>query len=158
MSSKKRWAALTALIAAILIYLITGKLDLSHVLGELHTGTGSVQQQQHQDGKADYTLQFPLSRYPETGAHIREAIAAGKSAICTIDRSGAEENRKQSLKGIPTRKGYDRDEWPMAMCREGGIGADIKYVTPADNRGAGSWISNQLDNYPDGTRVLIEVK
>ncbi|MFD1885969.1 NucA/NucB deoxyribonuclease domain-containing protein [Paenibacillus wenxiniae] len=155
MSSKKKWAAVTALIAAILIYLITGKVDLSHVLGQLQTDTGSVKQQQ---GHTDYTLQFPLSRYPETGAHIREAIAAGKSAVCTIDRSGAEANRKASLKGIPTRKGYDRDEWPMAMCQEGGTGADIKYVTPADNRGAGSWISNQLDNYPDGTRVLFEVK
>ncbi len=155
MSSKKKWAAVTALIAAILIYLITGKLDLTNVLGELQTGTGSVKQQQ---GSAEYTLKFPLDRYPETGAHIREAIAAGKSAICTIDRSGAEENRKASLKGVPTRKGYDRDEWPMAMCQEGGTGADIKYVTPADNRGAGSWISNQLDNYPDGTRVLFEVK
>jgi len=155
MSSKKKWAAVTALIAAILIYLVTGKIDLSNVMGELQNGTGSVQQQQ---GKADYTLQFPMDRYPKTGAHIKEAIAAGKSAVCTIDRSGADENRKESLKGVPTRKGYDRDEWPMAMCREGGTGADIKYVTPADNRGAGSWISNQLDNYPDGTRVLFELK
>lgn len=46
-----------------------------------------------------YTLEFPSSRYPETGAHIRDAIATGHSAVCTIDRDGAEENRKESLKG-----------------------------------------------------------
>ena len=29
---------------------------------------------------------------------------------------------------------------------------------PADNRGAGSWVGNKLDKYPDGTRVKFEVK
>ncbi|WP_436449008.1 NucA/NucB deoxyribonuclease domain-containing protein [Paenibacillus sp. BT-177] len=107
---------------------------------------------------AGYTLEFPSSRYPETGAHIRDAIAAGHSAVCTIDRDGAEENRKESLKGYPTKKGYDRDEWPMAMCAEGGAGADIRYITPSDNRGAGSWVSHQLDKYADGTKVRFIVK
>lgn len=107
---------------------------------------------------ADLTLEFPSSLYPETGAHIKEAIADGASAVCTIARKGAEENRSESLKGTPTKKGYDRDEWPMAMCEEGGAGADIAYVTPADNRGAGAWISAKLENYPDGTRVEFVVK
>lgn len=104
------------------------------------------------------TLVFPKERYPETGAHIKSAIEHGESNICTIERDGADHNRDLSLKGVPTKKGYDRDEWPMAMCAEGGAGADIMYVTPADNRGAGSWISNQLEKYPDGTRVEIIVK
>jgi hypothetical protein len=107
---------------------------------------------------AGYTLEFPSSRYPETGAHIRDAIAFGHSAVCTIDRDGAEENRKESLKGYPTKKGYDRDEWPMAMCAEGGAGADIRYITPSDNRGAGSWVSHQLEKYADGTKVRFIVK
>lgn len=98
-------------------------------------------------------LEFPADRYPETAQHIQDAIKAGKSDTCTIDRSGAEENRDASLKGIPTKKGYDRDEWPMAMCAEGGTGADIEYITPSDNRGAGSWVGNQLEDYPDGTIV-----
>lgn len=98
-------------------------------------------------------LTFPSDRYPETAKHIQDAIAKGESATCTIDREQAEENRKESLKGVPTKKGYDRDEWPMAMCQEGGTGADIKYITPSDNRGAGSWVGNQLEDYADGTRV-----
>lgn len=103
-------------------------------------------------------LDFPEDRYPETGKHIKDAVEAGASAVCTIDRDGAEENRKESLDDIPTKKGYDRDEWPMAMCAEGGSGADIEYITPSDNRGAGSWVGNQLDDYPDGTRVEFIVK
>lgn len=106
----------------------------------------------------DVKIDFPEDRYPLTAKHIKEAIESGESKICTIDREGAEENRKLSLKGIPTKSGYDRDEWPMAMCEEGGEGADIEYIPPSDNRGAGSWVGNQLENYEDGTKVYIEVQ
>ena len=101
---------------------------------------------------------FPADRYPDTARHIQDAIQKGESPICTIDREGAEENRSLSLKGVPTKKGFDRDEWPMAMCQEGGEGADIEYITPKDNRGAGSWVGNQLENLADGTRVEFMFK
>lgn len=103
------------------------------------------------------TIEFPSDRYPETAAHIREAIAHGESDTCTIDRTHIGDHRKESLKGIPTKKGKDRDEWPMALCREGGKGADVKYVRPADNRGAGAWIRNKLKKYRDGTRVRFVI-
>ncbi|PGC53823.1 NucA/NucB deoxyribonuclease domain-containing protein [Bacillus pseudomycoides] len=103
-------------------------------------------------------LEFPSSKYPQTAAHIKDAIANGKTDICTIDRDGASERRKQSLANVPTKKGYDRDEYPMAMCREGGKGADIKYIKPTDNRGAGSYIGNKLEKLPDGAKVKIVVK
>ncbi|MEC0385658.1 NucA/NucB deoxyribonuclease domain-containing protein [Bacillus velezensis] len=106
----------------------------------------------------DYKISFPSSRYPETAKHIEDAIANGASKICTIDREGAEENRKESLKDVPTRQGFDRDEYPMAMCSEGGAGADIEYISPKDNRGAGSWVSHELHDMPDGAKVLFEVK
>lgn len=108
--------------------------------------------------KGTVQLEFPADKYPETGKHIKDAVEAGASAVCTIDRTGAEENRDESLKGVPTKKGYDRDEWPMAMCAEGGSGADIEYITPSDNRGAGSWVGNQLEDYSDGTQVEFIIK
>lgn len=101
----------------------------------------------------DVTLNFPFYRYPYTGDHVRDAIAAGHPSVCTIERDGAEERREQSLAGIPTKSVYDRDEWPMAMCEEGGYGASVRYVPSSDNRGAGAWVGNQLESYPDGTRV-----
>ncbi|MBS4162571.1 DNA-entry nuclease [Klebsiella pneumoniae] len=106
----------------------------------------------------DYKISFPSSKYPETAKHINDAIAKGASKICTIDRDGVEENRKESLKDVPTKRGYDRDEYPMAMCSEGGAGADIEYISPEDNRGAGSWVSHELHELPDGAKVLFEVK
>ncbi|MGH1295097.1 DNA-entry nuclease [Bacillus pretiosus] len=106
----------------------------------------------------DQVLEFPKERYPQTGKHITDAIKEGHSEVCTIDRGGAADRRKLSLAPYPSKKGYDRDEWPMAMCKEGGKGAHIEYISPADNRGAGSWVGNKLDKYPDGTRVKFDVK
>ncbi|MEC0280478.1 NucA/NucB deoxyribonuclease domain-containing protein [Bacillus halotolerans] len=140
----KRWMAMLLLAAAVFLCL----------LGKDMTAPQQVK------GAAlyDKILYFPLSRYPETGDHIRDAIAEGHSDICTIDREGADKRREESLKGIPTKPGYDRDEWPMAVCEEGGAGADVRYVTPSDNRGAGSWVGNQMSSYPDGTKVLFIVQ
>jgi len=106
----------------------------------------------------DVTLLFPSNNYPETALHIYGAIEQGASAICTIDREGAADNRKASLAGVDTKNGYDRDEWPMAMCEEGGAGASVAYIDASDNRGAGSWVGNRLTDYPDGTRVLFVVE
>lgn len=102
----KRWMAMLLLAAAVFLCL----------LGKDMTAPQQVK------GAAlyDKILYFPLSRYPETGDHIRDAIAEGHSDICTIDRDGADKRREESLKGIPTKPGYDRDEWPMAVCEEGG--------------------------------------
>ncbi|MBH5317780.1 excalibur calcium-binding domain-containing protein [Paenibacillus sp. GSMTC-2017] len=105
----------------------------------------------------DHELIFPSDKYPETAKHIIKAIENGESNICTIDRNGSDENREESLKGIETKKGFDRDEWPMAMCTEGGKGADVAYVESSDNRGSGSWVGNQLTDYPDGTKILFIV-
>ncbi|AUS27046.1 competence protein [Paenibacillus polymyxa] len=46
----------------------------------------------------------------------------------------------------------------MALCAEGGEGADIKYISPKDNRGAESWVGHKLDDYANGTKVEFIVK
>lgn len=103
-------------------------------------------------------LYLPSDRFPETAAHIKDAIAKGKTDICTIDRNGASERRKQSLANVPTKKGYDRDEYPMAMCAEGGNGASVRYIKPSDNRGAGSYVGSKVGKLPDGAKFKIVVE
>ncbi|MEK4781240.1 NucA/NucB deoxyribonuclease domain-containing protein [Bacillus sp. FSL L8-0199] len=132
-------------------------------VGLLFTGCSTIQnsnsvKQTSGSQNIAQVIELPSNKYPETAAHIKDAIANGKTDICTIDRDGAAERRKQSLANVPTKKGYDRDEYPMAMCREGGKGADIKYIKPADNRGAGSYIGNKVEKIPDGEKVKIVVK
>src|SRR5262249_57123369 len=51
--------------------------------------------------------------YPESVDHIHSQIGQGNSQTVTINRPGAKQNRRDSLRGIPTVKGSDRDEWPM---------------------------------------------
>ncbi|ATO30290.1 sporulation protein [Bacillus atrophaeus] len=118
----------------------------------------SENQKASEDKEYDETISFPSDRYPETAKHIQDAINEGESDVCTIDRDGAEERREQSLKDVAVKTGYDRDEWPMAMCKEGGEGASVEYIAPSDNRGAGSWVGHQLTDYPDGTKVLFTIQ
>jgi Deoxyribonuclease NucA/NucB len=87
------------------------------------------------------------ARYPETTDHILDAQRAGHAALLHIDRENEELHREQSLGGFPTRPGYDRDEYPPAMSREGGTGADVRYINPSDNRGAGAVMGNTLEPY-----------
>ena len=97
-------------------------------------------------------------RYPESAQHIDDAVAQGHPDVLTIDRAGATQNRAESLDGIPTRTGQDRDEFPPAMFREGGDGASVRYIDPSDNRGAGACIGNQCRGLEDGTQIRIVVE
>lgn len=107
--------------------------------------------------ETDATLTVSLSRFPNVAGHIRDAEAAGESKACTIDRPGATQRRQDSLRGVKTAKGKDRDEFPPAMCKEGGTGADVRLVPSAENRSEGAWMERQLKRWPNGTRILITV-
>jgi hypothetical protein len=60
--------------------------------------------------------------------HALDARRAGHRRILHIRRDEATANRRASLRGIPTKPRYDRDEYPPAMSDEGGKGADVRYV------------------------------
>ena len=105
----------------------------------------------------DYTLKLDLKEYPQAFGHIKDAIANGLPSIVTINRKGIKQNRRNSLKGIKTKPKLDRDEWPMAMFKEGGTGASVRHIDQSDNRGAGSKIGKILSNLPDGTKIKVEV-
>ncbi|MEE4273253.1 MAG: RHS repeat-associated core domain-containing protein [Thermoanaerobaculales bacterium] len=97
-------------------------------------------------------------RHPETAAHISDAQIAGQPSTLTIDRPGAPGRRSQSQAGHDRVPGKDLDEYPPAMFKEGGKGASIRPVSPADNRGAGACIGNQCRGLSDGTQVKIVVE
>jgi hypothetical protein len=90
------------------------------------------------------------AKYPLTIDHLEDAQAAGQPSLLHIDRADADEHRSESLEGWPTKSGYDRDEYPLAMSEEGGTGADVRYVPSSDNRGAGSSMGSQLSGWCDG--------
>jgi RHS repeat-associated protein len=102
-------------------------------------------------------VEVPRSRYPEGAAHIEDAQAAGHPSTLTIDRAGTAANRDAAQAGQTRVQGMDLDEYPPAMFREGGAGASVRPMTPAQNRGMGACIGNQCRGLPDGTPVQVIV-
>lgn len=108
-------------------------------------------------GGTEKVVTISKDRYPESAQHIEDAIGAGKPDTLTIDRDNAATRRRDSLRGIETKPGLDRDEYPPAMFQEGGQGASVRHITAGDNRGAGACIGAQCRELPNGTKVRIEV-
>jgi hypothetical protein len=97
------------------------------------------------------------SKYPETTDHISDAVAAGEPSLLHIDRADEDAHRDASLADYPPRTGYDRDEYPPALSREGGAGADVRYIDPSDNRGAGATMGNALEGWCEDQPFRIDI-
>jgi len=97
------------------------------------------------------------SKYPEATDHIADATAAGQPSLLHIDRADEDAHRAASLADYPPRAGYDRDEWAPAMSAEGGAGADVRYIDPSDNRGAGATMGNALEGWCEGQPFRIDI-
>ena len=111
---------------------------------------------QAQDGTPK-EVTVDANKHPESAQHIEDAQKAGKPGTLTVDRGGAKDRRRESLRGTPTTKGKDRDEYPPAVTKEGGKGASVRPISPRDNRGSGSSIGRQLRGVPNGTKIKIKV-
>jgi hypothetical protein len=94
------------------------------------------------------------TKYPHILGHMEEAVAKGWPRVLTLNRVGAGARRDQLLRGIPTKPGFDRDEWPAAVGRSS-YKADVKYVESSENRSAGSVMGIKLRQYCDGTRFQL---
>jgi hypothetical protein len=94
------------------------------------------------------------TRYPAVIQHMKAAVKSGWSKVMTLNRRGAEKRRDRALRGWPTRRGMDRDEFPMAFGRKTWR-TDVAYVPSKQNRGAGASIGIKLRRYCDGTRFVI---
>ena len=109
------------------------------------------------ESNAEKIVTISKSRFPESAQHIEDAVGAGKPGTLTIDRANAASRRRDSLRGIETKSGFDRDEYPPAMFKEAGKGSSVRHINPSDNRGAGACIGAQCRVLPNGTNVRIDV-
>lgn len=102
------------------------------------------------------------SKHPEAKAHIEHAQKNGQPTVLHIDRAGAAKRRAEATGTVnPKRKpapGYERDEYPPAFTREGGANANVRFISPHDNRGAGAVMQAQTRDLPDGSKIRIIVK
>ena len=79
-----------------------------------------------------------------------------------VNRRGTEARRDRLLRGVPTRTGRDRDEYPPALGRGRGRGlergakprgwmADVAYVPSSENRSHGAVLGAKLRRFCSGT-------
>jgi len=68
---------------------------------------------------------FSGARYPNVRRHLRRAVLQRGSATSARRQSRrADERRERLLRDIPTREGFDRDEYPPAVGRGRGPGLE----------------------------------
>lgn len=93
---------------------------------------------------------------PEAIRHEREAVASGSPRYLHWAPARAAANRAASLRGVATKAGFDRDEYPPAATAEGGAGADVRLIPAADNRSAGARIGAIMRPYCAGQAFILE--
>jgi hypothetical protein len=154
---KKRYLIIAALVAAILGICIQVFGGQEQPLQKQPTKDRTESLSYCKLSKETVTVKLSSRRYPHATGHIREAVSHGKPTVLHLQRTQAKTNRRKSLRNIPTRPGYDRDEYPPASTREGGQGAHVRYVIPRENRGAGATMRKQLATYCDGQKFRIQI-
>lgn len=88
--------------------------------------------------------------------HAFDARRAGHPRVLHLRRQERWANRRAALRGVPTRKGYDRDQYPPAIADEGGKGAHVRYVPKRENRSAERLMGRQLEPYCNGQSFVLE--
>ncbi|MEA2246791.1 MAG: hypothetical protein QOH46_1320 [Solirubrobacteraceae bacterium] len=108
-------------------------------------------------------ISFSATKYAHIRAHFRAAVRKGWPTTLVLNRAGADARRDRLLRDMPTRAGFDRDEYPPAVGRGRGKGlaggsaprgwrADVRYVESSENRSHGSSLGGKLRRFCNGTR------
>ena len=108
-------------------------------------------------------IAFSAREYPNVRRHFRGALRRGWPRRLVVNRRGADARRERALRDIPTREGFDRDEYPPAVGRGRGPGlergrnprgwkADVRYVPSSENRSHGATLGDRLEPFCNGTR------
>lgn len=108
-------------------------------------------------------LSFSATAYPNVRRHFRRAVADGWPRSLVLSRPSADARRARLFRDVPTRQGFDRDEYPPAVGRGRGRGltrgkhprgwrADVAYVPSSENRSHGSRLGAKLRRFCNGTQ------
>ena len=107
---------------------------------------------------------FTAAKYPNIRRHFRRAVhRRGWPLVLVVNRRKAEERRERLMREIPTREGFDRDEYPPAVGRGNGRDlergrrprgwrADVRHVPSSENRSHGATLGALLAPYCNGVR------
>jgi hypothetical protein len=113
-------------------------------------------------------ITFSRAKYPNIRRHMERAIARGWPRVMVVNRPGADARRDRLMaSSIPTKPGFDRDEYPAAVGRGRPNGnkiglvrganprgwlADVMYVRSSENRSHGATLGARLRPFCNGTQ------
>ncbi len=97
------------------------------------------------------SISFSATKYPNIRRHFLQAVRQGWPRVLTLRRPGADDRRDELLADVPTRDGYDRDEYPPAVGRRRAP-ADVAYVPSSENRSHGAVLGIKLRRFCEGTQ------
>jgi hypothetical protein len=106
---------------------------------------------------APVRVRLSRRRWPHIADHVTD-VRQRYPLVLHLDRRHADAHRDASLRGVRTREGQDRDEFPPAVAKEGGRGADIRLVPSSENRSSGAYVGNKLRRWCDGQGFVIRVR
>src|SRR4051812_46554949 len=105
---------------------------------------------------------FSKTKYPTSASTSLLPSPKAGPRILVLNRPRASARRVRLLAGVPTRDGYDRDEYPPALARGRGFHirgadprgwkADVAYVPSSENRSHGSTMGIKLKRFCNGTK------
>jgi len=102
---------------------------------------------------------YSRAEYPNISDHISDAQRKGYPRVMRVNRVGTDERRDELLEGIPTRRDFQRDEYPPALGRTDSTAraASVRLVPSGENSSSGASLGAQLADYCDGTRFRFEL-
>jgi hypothetical protein len=106
-------------------------------------------------------LVLDKDEYPNIRKHFRIAVRKGWPRRLIVNRPGADARRDRLLEDIPTKDGFDRDEYPPAAGRGKGKGlergrnprgwkAHVRYVPRSENRSHGAVLGARIEDFCNG--------
>lgn len=144
------------LLLAVLFLFSHATLNLSQQVAQ-PTVTQLTQCPSSSNGASVFIVRLSRASYPYSTQHIEDARRLGKPWVLTLDRPGANQRRYAATHNFPRVAGQQPDEYPPAIAREGGAGADVRNIPSGDNQGAGTSMGNQLRGQPDGSLFCLQI-
>jgi hypothetical protein len=68
---------------------------------------------------------FSAHKFPNVRRHFRGALRRGWPRRLVLNRRGADARRERGLRDVPTREGFDRDEYPPPLAEAAGGGWSV---------------------------------
>ena len=105
-----------------------------------------------EESKKRKEIIIDASKSPDSAKHLEDFGVTDKPL--PVNRAEVAKRRRDAVKNLESKPGFDRDEAPPAVLRRNDDPVSVRHVPASDNRSAGAQIGNQIG---DADEVVIRV-